>query len=581
MTAEALRLSSPAWRQARLPGLLVGAIIVAAGVAATVRLPAGEPVSAAAVAGIGGVAIWMFATARYERSLAVVMLYIGLADGYLKLRTGSDLATLGRDILLYAIVAGALVRWSIRGERVEFPPLSVWVVAWIVVVLVQVLNPANGTLGHSLAAVRPHLEWVPLFFIGYVAMRSTRRLRGFLILLLVVGAVNGVVGLIQFNMTPEQLASWGPGYERRITGEGDVAARGFADEDGVARTRPFALGSDMGFGGGVGVLAVPAALALLAAGSLRWRLLTLLLSSGVILGIVTSQARVAVVGGVVAALAFAALSVTSRVAFRTVLALTLATIVTYASVSILTSNSDSGAFDRYSSIAPGKAAATTYDYRRDTLKEVPEYMVDFPLGAGIGSKGPGASTEGRGTAGTGLNGESQVNFLLIELGIPGLLVMLGLNMKLIGLSMRRVRKFVDPHVRLYLAAVAAPVVALFATWVVGVSTATTPGAPYLWFAAGTLAYWLVARPADTRPAAGPTAPRPAFAPRTSLPAGYAPSTSPPAAPAARPAWQVAVPHPAAAPRPLPARRRSRRERLVSALRAGRRRIGRALRGRIG
>ncbi len=143
------------------------------------------------------------------------MLYIGLADGYLKLKTGSSHATLLRDVLLYAITVGAIVRLAVRGETIRWPPLSGWVLAWVIVVAAQIANPENGTLAHSIASVRPHAEWVPLFFLAYFVMRSRARLRAFLLILLVIAAANGVVGLIQVNLTPGQLADWGPGYSQR------------------------------------------------------------------------------------------------------------------------------------------------------------------------------------------------------------------------------------------------------------------------------------------------------------------------------------------------------------------------------
>ena len=114
----------------------------------------------------------------------------------------------------------------------------------------------------------------------------------------------------------------------------------------------------------------------------------LLLAAGCVLGIVTSQARVAVVGAVVAALAFAALTVTSLAGFRTVMAVGLAGLLAYGTVTILEGDSDPGSFDRYGSIAtPADAVATAYDYRSDTIALVPEYVADFPLGAGSGARG--------------------------------------------------------------------------------------------------------------------------------------------------------------------------------------------------
>ena len=148
---------------------------------------------------------------RYEWSLVVLILYVGLADGYLKLSTGSSNATLLRDLLLYAIVVGALIRFVVRGRTLELPPLSGWVFAWVGVVLIQLANPSNGTMMHSLSALRPHAEWVPLFFLAYFVMRSNARIKGFLLLLVVVAATNGVVGLIQIQPHPGRALGLGPG----------------------------------------------------------------------------------------------------------------------------------------------------------------------------------------------------------------------------------------------------------------------------------------------------------------------------------------------------------------------------------
>src|SRR5439155_1278892 len=63
-----------------------------------------------ATAGFIAVAVWMFLEPRLERSLAVLLVYLGALDGYLKLKTGSSYMTLARDVLLYSIALGALAR---------------------------------------------------------------------------------------------------------------------------------------------------------------------------------------------------------------------------------------------------------------------------------------------------------------------------------------------------------------------------------------------------------------------------------------------------------------------------------------
>jgi hypothetical protein len=471
--------------------LAAAAIAIAVAVAIAYKLPTASAVSAAMVVGVALLGVVMFISRRTEVTLAVLMVYLGVADGYLKLKTNTQAATLGRDLLLYAIASGVLVRAIVRKERLQLPPLSGWIIAWTVVILVQLFNPSNGSWGHSVSALRPHLEFVPLFFLGYMVMRSKARLRGFLLIVLIICAVNAVAGLVQFNQTPEQLAAWGPGYAARINGTGDVAGRAFKDSTGTIRTRPFALGSDFGYGGIVGMIAAPALLALLVLARRRWlRLLAVALAAGVVIAVVTSQARTAILGTVMALVAFALVAAASRGGGRALAGLAVAGLVGYFAVTAFADSTSTSAFDRYRSIAPGKAATTAYDYRKNTLGEVPRYMVDIPLGAGIGSKGPAGKAVGTRGAGAAFNGESEPTFLLIEAGIPGLVVMLGFMLRLMGLSLSRIRRLGDQELRLLLAGVAAPLFAIAATGFVGINTATTPTAPYLWFAAGILAFWL-------------------------------------------------------------------------------------------
>jgi hypothetical protein len=467
------------------------ALLTLLGLVVTTHLPAPTIVSVAAVTVVLSAATLMLFSERYEWSLVALMLYLGLADGYLKLSTGSQSVTLVRDLLLYAIVVGVLVRAIVRKQPIALPPLAGWVIAWIVVVVVQIANPHNGTLLHSIASVRPHLEFVPLFFLGYLVMRSKASLRTFLVLLLVLAAINGVVGLIQLNESPSQLASWGPGYAKAINGEGTVSPRGFRDENGVEKNRPFALGSDSGFGGTVGFIAIPAGLALLGLASTPGRRMAMAaLLGGAALAIITSEARVNVLAGVVAVLAYLGLVLAARVGVRTLAAITVGLVVGVVAIGLILAHTEEGSFSRYDSInSPQKALTTAYEYRGSVVAEVPEYAYRIPFGAGFGSRGPAGSFGGG--AASELNGESEPTYLLIEVGVPGLLILTGFNLVLFFLSLTRIKLVPDREARVMLAALAAPLFAIFASWFAGVSTAGTPSGPYLWFAAGVISYWLV------------------------------------------------------------------------------------------
>lgn len=443
---------------------------------------------------------WMLATHRHHLALAVLLVYLGLIDGVLKLQSTSEIPGLGRDIMIYAIAVGMLVRAVVARRPLSFPPLTGWIVAFTATVLVQLLNPANGSLIHSIASTRQHLEFIPLFFVAYAVMRSMSRVRCFLLLLAVVAALNGIVSIVQLGLSPEQLAAWGPGYEGLISGE-TGAPRTAAGGDGEKVVRPFGLGSDFGFGGILGVIAIPGAIALLATrgGGRTQRILAVLLVLGAVAAVATSLSRSHVISGFVVVLVFAVLvGVTRPRQLPAALAgIALVGVLSALVVSQLVAGNENS-FARYSSISPGEAIGTTIESRSGTISQIPIYAREFPLGAGIGSVGPAAGVIDPPPP-KQLNAESQFTFLLVELGLPGTIVFFAFQLALLAVIFRGLRRARDRDETLLLAAVAAPLFAFAAQWIVGVTTVSSPNAPYLWFAAGLLVYWLSPAP-DARTA---------------------------------------------------------------------------------
>jgi glycosyltransferase involved in cell wall biosynthesis len=475
----------------------------------------------------GATCLWMFLSPRYEWTLAVLLLYLALADGVVRLMTGTSELTLLRDALLYAIVLGAVVRGLVRRQPLETPPLTAWVVAFALVVAVQLANPASGSFGHALASLRPHLEWVPLFFLGYAVMRSARRLRVFFVLLLLVATANGIVNFVQLNLSVDQFASWGPGYYERLHGTEGLSGRSYAagtdpnTGEVISKNRSFGLGSDIGFGGALGMLALPGGLALTVLARRRAgpSLLYAALSGGAVFAVLTSAQRTSVVSAVVAALAFALIVGSRRRARYLVARLAAVALVTVGIVVVLSSGS-SGAFYRYSDIAPTRFLSTAYDYKGGTLALIPRYAADFPLGAGIGSVGPAVGIGDEPRQSRALNGDSEPTYLLVELGLAGALVLLGLWVRLLVGAWRRVRRLADEQMRILLGAIVAALVALLASALSGAATSNTPGGPFFWFAAGTLAFWLFREQRATAPGAmAPPLPLPP--PRVVAPVGGA------------------------------------------------------------
>ena len=279
---------------------VLGTLVLA--LAISIEMPRPSVASLVLVVGIlaGVVAVLaLMLSTRYAITLTLLTLYLGLLDGPVKLESASKLASGVRDVLILAIGLGMLMHRQLKRERVSMPPLSGWVLAFVAVVLVEALNPHTNGVLKVIGGYRQALEFVPLFFFGYLIMRSKQRFRQLFLLLGVIALANGVVGAYQARLSPGQLASWGPGYGERIKGNGrGVTGRTYAVE-GVVHPRPPALGSDSGFGGGVGTLALPGLLALLAAGRTRRRWLVLLCCMGAVLGIATSASRTSIIIAVV------------------------------------------------------------------------------------------------------------------------------------------------------------------------------------------------------------------------------------------------------------------------------------------
>jgi hypothetical protein len=433
---------------------------------------------------------WCFAHRRVDQTLLVVALYLGLLDGYLKLSTGSPAVTLARDVLVIAIAAGAFMRSSAARNRASVPPLTGFVVAFIVVVLVELANPsARGGLTTSLAGVRQHLEFVPLFFLGYAFVRTKSQARIALLVLVICAAAGGVVSFIQSTLTPEQLAAWGPGYADRINGTGAfVGAARLSFQGAVTSVRPFGLGSDVGSGALMAALAIPGAIALVmvSRGRLRW--IVALMSIGVGLAIATSGSRAGLITAFASLLSFGLIAAASKNAMKAVIGIAVGVAIIYAVFVQL--GPDNSSTERAHSIAPTKALSTFSTERGGSVLLFGNLARKYPLGVGLATAGPASGFQ-RTADQTELNAETEWNFLILEVGIAGVLIYLGLLLRVMWLGLTRIRHIADDDLRLYVAAFAAPIFSLLVAGFSGPTTASAPVSPFFWLVSGMLSYWLV------------------------------------------------------------------------------------------
>lgn len=215
--SDAVGVVHPAVLDRRIRDLLLlgltGLIPAVVALGVTVELPnASLLLVLAVIVGAMGV-VALMVSSRLEVTVALLALYLLLLDGPVKLVIGSHETTAAvPNVLIVAVCAGALMRLVVRRERVVLPPLSSWVLAWFAIVAVEAFNPHTEGILKILAGLRQQLEWIPFFFFGYLLMRSKKRFRQLFLIVAVAALANGVVSAYQTELTPAQLASWGPGY---------------------------------------------------------------------------------------------------------------------------------------------------------------------------------------------------------------------------------------------------------------------------------------------------------------------------------------------------------------------------------
>ena len=106
---------------------------------------------------------------------------------------------------------------------------------------------------------------------------------------------------------------------------------------------------------------------------------------------------------------------------------------------------------------------------------------------------PAAAFGGRSTElyeGHNVNSETTYNFIDKEVGLPGLIVWPATLLTMLWLAFTRIRRLVDPELKLFLAAIFAPIFAMFFMSFEGPVSQSQVLAPFFWFALGVAAYWL-------------------------------------------------------------------------------------------
>jgi len=470
-------------------------LAVAACVAIAIAVSVPERDFALALVGIAMAVfiVWLVCTPRLELAVGAIVIFLGCLNGPTKLIANAGALSSGiQDVLVLAVTLGLAARVIAKRSPVRVPPLFGWVLAFVLLVLIEGLNPNTGGFLKALGGYRQQLQWVPFFFFGYLLIRSPQRFRRMYWLLGVVALLNAFASTSQTQLTPGEVASLGSGYAYRVQGKG---ARTY-NAEGEAHVRPLGLGSDSGFSAGIGVIALPGCLALVATvRRRRERWAALILALGALAGIITGLGRLQVGGSVFTLVAFVGFAMLARRRVSKPILALIATIALALPVGLVFVDAvGPSIFSRYTSIAPEHFASTAVDYKSGGLRSIPTYIAAEPFGFGLGTAGAVSSFGGKSKElfeGHNITADTEYNLLVKELGLFGILIWTGFLIRLIVLAARRLRNVVDPDVQIFLIALCSPLVAYLFMAVDGPVSVGVAGGSYYWFAAGVSAYWFL------------------------------------------------------------------------------------------
>lgn len=413
-----------------------------------------------------------------ERALLVVFGYAAF-HGLAKLFTNyQPVVYASLDLLFLLLLANWVLRERWRADA-KWPPALLPIALFVIWTLLILLAPiSNIVIG--LGSLKSYILPIGLYFVAYRTLQSRDQLQRFFALTVTITAIMAVFAIVQHQLGPKVVASWGPGFARTINSSNQWYSPTLA----APVFRPFSTTPDPYAAALYMMIGVLATLAILRPrqGERRWLLPVAgaLLLAGYAMTLLVIGVRQVWYETVIGVVVLAICGGVSASGARSLL-LALALAITFAVSSVAVG-------DRLASVSQPLDAYVTE--RGGYMYLILPSIEQFPFGRGLGTAGVAPDQLqrifGLTDAGTFIGADNMFLVMVYESGVVGLALFVLLNVTLLVCAFRALRQLRDPRLRALGAGLFAIMIAVVATYFGGGAFMTTPSNYYFWFAAGAL-----------------------------------------------------------------------------------------------
>lgn len=461
---------------------------------------------------------------RRMLTLLIILGYLEV-EGFLKLVANYNrFVHVGLDIIVLSL-AGTMVLVAVTARRASLPDLP-WVrliLLYVLWLFLELFNPYSAGIIPSLASYKIHLTMIPLYFLAAATFREPKDIIRFITALTLLAFVPYLASLAQYALGPSSVL--------------DLSARAWQNISYYHEWRPFGTSAVPGGSSVIAFLVTPLAVVLLVTPR-EWPRVRLIATVGILLAggvFVVSGVRQVLLGCVLALVLMAALAA-SRGRGRGVLALGFVLAMgtgSYVAVQTflrpmareaLQSERnipdiwrESDVTDRLLTLAQ---TGTYLQARVNPIYAIKLRLTRYPFGAGLGRTGSAAGALQTELASNPASARIQYevrwsdNFfadMLVEVGIPGLVMLTTILLGMIAGAVRLARRARDPVIGATSAAIAGLFFAFLAMSWGSQPLLSNPITAYFWFLAGVLAAMrrmeseasAAEEPAEIEPAAVP------------------------------------------------------------------------------